>query len=169
MAKMTLAELTKSLQNKSSTYGWDALTLYDQRKANELLQQLYVERFNTEDGYIEPASIVASWGDGSYKEHIFNLKFSSPRLSFEQSSPELDPRARLTLNMVGGMIVTTAAALGGVVYVKRIMQVLPVNSPQLWMDQPITKGNVNGVGDVIIDLDQADTFMATFVIGDLAQ
>ena len=113
MAKMTLAELTKSLQNKSSTYGWDALTLYDQRKANELLQQLYVERFNTEDGYIEPASIVASWGDGSYKEHIFNLKFSSPRLSFEQSSPELDPRARLTLNMVGGMIVTTAAALGG--------------------------------------------------------
>lgn len=169
MAKMTLAELTQSLQNKSSTYGWDALTLYDQRKANELLQQLYVERFNTENGYIEPVSMIAAWGDGSYKEHIFNLRLSSPLLSFEQSNPELDPRARLTMNMVSGMIVTTGEFQGGVTYTKRIMQLLPVNSPQLWMDQPITKGNVNGVGDVIIDLDQADTFMATFVIGDLAQ
>lgn len=169
MAKMTLAELTQSLHNKSSTYGWDALTLYDQRKANELLEQLYVERFNTENGYIEPASMIAEWGDGSYKEHIFNLRLSSPLLSFEQSNPELDPRARLTMNMVSGMIVTTGEFQGGVTYTKRIMQVLPVNSPQLWMDQPITKGNVNGLGDVIIDLDQADTFMATFVIGDLAQ
>lgn len=169
MAKMTLVELTQSLHNKSLTYGWDALTLYDQRKANELLQQLYVERFDTENGNIEPASMIAEWGDGSHKEHIFNLRLSSPLLSFEQSTPELDPRARLTMNMVGGMIVTTAEFPGGVVYTKRIMQVLPVNGSQLWMDQPITKGNVNGLGDVIIDLDKADTFMANFVIGDLAQ
>ena len=62
-----------------------------------------------------------------------------------------------------------APLLGGPYYVKKMLQVLPVGGPHLWMDQPLTKGNVNGVGDVIIDIDQADTFMANFVIGSLAQ
>lgn len=107
MSKMTLTQLVGEMQGKSMTYGWDALTLYDQRKANELLFQLYVERFNTADGYIEPANLQASWGDGSYKEHVFNLKLSAPRLSFESSDPSLAARARLTMDMVGGMIVST--------------------------------------------------------------
>ena len=169
MSQMTVVELVEAMKGKSLTYGWDAVTLYDQRKANELLLQLYIERFDTADGYIEPLSMVASWGDGDQKEHIYNLKLSAPRLSFEASNPELDPRARLTLNMVAGMIVSTNKLLGGPYYVKKMLQVLPVGGPHLWMDQPLTKGNVNGVGEVIIDIDQADTFMANFVIGSLAQ
>ena len=169
MSQMTLVELLEAMKGKSLTYGWDAVTLYDQRKANALLLQLYIERFDTEGGYIEPLSMVASWGDGDQKEHIYNLKLSTPRLSFEASSPELDPRARLTMNMVAGMIVSTNKLLGGPHYIKKILQVLPVGGPQLWMDQPLTKGTVNGLGDVIIDIDKADTFMANFVIGALAQ
>lgn len=169
MSQMTLVELIEAMKGKSLTYGWDAVTLYDQRKANELLLQLYIERFDTESGYIEPLSMVASWGDGDQKEHIYNLKLSAPLLSFEASNPELDPRARLTLNMIAGMIVSTNKLSGGPHYIKKILQVLPVGGPHLWMDQPLTKGNVNGVGEVIIDIDQADTFMANFVIGSLAQ
>lgn len=169
MSQMTLVELVEAMKGKSLTYGWDAVTLYDQRKANELLLQLYIERFDTESGYIEPLSMVASWGDGDQKEHIYNLKLSAPRLSFEPSNPELDPRARLTLNMISGMIVSTNKWSGGPHYIRKILQVLPVGSPRLWMDLPLTKGNVSGLGDVIIDIDQADTFMADFVIGSLAQ
>ncbi len=157
------------MQGKSMTHGWDALTLYDQRKANELLFQLYVERFNTDDGYFEPANLQASWGDGSYKEHIFNLKLSAPRLSFESSNPSLAARARLTMDMVGGMIVSTKKNTGGAVFVSKMLKVLPVGGPQLWMDQPVTKGTVSGLGDVVIDIKNADTFKANFVLGDLAQ
>ena len=57
MSQMTVAELVEAMKGKSLTYGWDAVTLYDQRKANELLLQLYIERFDTESGYIEPLSI----------------------------------------------------------------------------------------------------------------
>lgn len=107
MTQMTVIELVEAMKGKSLTYGWDAVTLYDQRKANELLLQHYIERFDTESGYIEPLAMVACWGDGDQKEHIHNLKLSAPRLSFEASSPELDPRARLTLKMIAGMIVST--------------------------------------------------------------
>lgn len=169
MSKMTLTQLVGAMQGKSMTYGWDALTLYDQRKANELLFQLYVERFNTDNGYFEPVNLEASWGDGSYKEHIFNLKLSAPRLSFESSDPSLAARARLTMDMVGGMIVSTKRNTGGTVFVSKMLKVLPVGGPQLWMDQPVTKGTVSGLGDVVIDIKNADTFKANFVIGDLAQ
>lgn len=169
MSQMSLAELVEAMKGKSLTYGWDAVTLYDQKKANELLLQLYIERFDTQSGYIEPLSMVASWGDGDQKEHIYNLKLSAPRLSFETSNPEMDPRARLTLNMVAGMIISTNKLPGGPHYIKKILQVLPVGGPNLWMDQPLTKGNVNGLGEVIVDIDKADKFMANFVIGNLAQ
>jgi hypothetical protein len=168
MSKKTLTQLVSEMQGKSLTYGWDALTLYDQRKANELLFQLYIERFNTENGYIEPASMIAAWGDDSYLEHIFDLKLSAPRLSFESSDPSLPARARLTMDMVGGMIVSTKNNPGGVVAVSRMLKVLPIGGPQLWMDQPVTKGVVSGLGDVVIDLKNANTFMANFVFGDLA-
>lgn len=169
MSKKTLAQLVSEMQGKSMTYGWDALTLYDQRKANELLFQLYVERFNTADGYIEPASMVAKWGTGDYQEHMYSLKLSAPRLSFENSDPSLGARARLTMDMIGGMIVSTKKNPGGVVSVSKMLKVLPIGGPQLWMDQPVTKGVVSGLGDVVIDIKNADTFMANFVVGTLAQ
>ena len=50
-----------------------------------------------------------------------------------------------------------------------MMKVLPIGGPQLWMDQPVTKGVVTGPGKVEIDLKNADTFRANFVFGDLAQ
>lgn len=169
MSQLTLVELIEEMQGKSLTCGWDAVTLYDQRKANELLMQLYIERFNTSDGYIKPISTVAPWGDGVIKDHLFNLKLSAPRLSFESSSPEIDPRARLTLDMIGGLIIRTEKPSGGPHFVTQISEILPIGGPQLWMDQPITKGDVSGLGEVIIDIAKADNFKANFVVGSLAQ
>jgi hypothetical protein len=167
MSKRPLAELVNYMQGKSLTYGWDAVSLYDQRKANELLFQQYVQRFNS-GSYIEPMKMVAEWGDGSYKEHIYNLKLSAPRLSFESADPSEGARARLTMDMVGGMIVSTNSS-GGATHVSKMQQLLPIGGPQLWMDQRVTKGTVSGPGDVVIDLKNADRFMANFVVGDLTQ
>lgn len=168
MSKLTLTQLVSQMQGSSLTYGWDALTLYDQRKANELLFQLYVERFNSEDGYIEPITMEGQWGDGSYVEHMYGLKLSAPRLSFESADPSLPAKARLTMDMIGGMLVSTKKYSGGRLFVSRMLKVLPVGGPKLWMDQPVTKAVVSGVGDVLIDISNAENFMANFVIGDLA-
>lgn len=168
MSKLTLTQLINQMQGKSTTYGWDAVTLYDRRKTNELLFQLYVERFNSEDGYIEPITMEAPWGDGSYTEHMYGLKLSAPRLSFEISDPTLPAKTRLTMDMIGGMIVSTKRYSGNRLFVSRILKVLPVGGPQLWMDQPVTKARVSGLGDVIIDLRDANNFKANFVIGELA-
>ena len=73
MSKLELTGLVKAMQGKSSTTGWDALVLYDQRKTNELLYQLYVERYNTGIGMIEPKSMDIAWGDQGYVEHLYNL------------------------------------------------------------------------------------------------
>lgn len=169
MSKHTLEQLVLEMSGKSLTQGWDAVTLYDKRKANELLFQLYVERFNTEDGYIEPVTADMRWGDKDYKEHLYNLKLGAPWLSFEGSLPDQPARARLTMDMVGGMIVRTRKYTGGTTYVTQMLQVLPVGGPQLWMDQPVTKGFVTGIGNVVIDIKNAENFRADFVIGDLAQ
>lgn len=113
MSKRPLGDLLKSMQGKSCTVGWDAVVMYDQRKTNELLYQLYVERYSTGEGIIEPASMEMVWGDGSYIEHLFDLKLGAPKLSFEKSSLEQPPRTRLTLDMIGGMIVSTNTLPGG--------------------------------------------------------
>lgn len=168
MSKLSLTQLISHMQGKSLTYGWDAVTLYDRRKTNELLFQLYVERFNSEDGYIEPITMEAPWGDGSYVEHIYGLKLSAPRLSFEHSDPTLPATTRLTMDMIGGMIVSTKKYSGGRLFVSRMLKVLPIGGPQLWMDQPVTKARVSGLGDVLIDLRDAKNFKANFVIGNLA-
>lgn len=169
MSKRPLGELLKSMQGKSCTVGWDAVVMYDQRKTNELLYQLYVERYSTGEGIIEPASMEMVWGDGSYIEHLFGLKLGAPKLSFEISSLEQPPRTRLTLDMIGGMIVSTNTLPGGGRYVSRIKQVLPVGGPQIWMDQPLTKGSVGAGGEVLIDIGKADNFKANFVVGSSSQ
>lgn len=166
MSKMSLTQLVAQMQGKSLTYGWDALALYDQRKTNEMLFQLYVERINSENGYIEPVSMVAAWGGGAYKEIIHDLKLSAPRLSFENADPSLPAKARLTLDMIGGMIVSAKKPPGGPFFISRLLKVLPVGGPKLWMDQPVTKAVVNGLGEVLIDLNNADNFKANFVLGE---
>lgn len=168
MSKMSLTQLVAEMQGKSLTYGWDALVLYDQRKTNELLQQLYIERVNSENGYIEPMSMVAAHGGGAYKEYIHDLKLSAPRLSFENANPSLSAKARLTLDMIGGMIVSAKKQPGSPFYISRLLKVLPVGAPQLWMDQPVTKAVVNGLGEVLIDLNNADNFKANFVLAELS-
>ncbi|MEB2626551.1 hypothetical protein [Pseudomonas sp. YuFO8] len=164
MSKLPLKEMLKEMQGKSWTYGWDALTLYDQFAANKLLFQLYVERFSSEDGYIKPISMVINDGGGDAKIHGFALKFQAPSLSFENSDPTKAPLTTLTMPMVGGMIVGTRTE-NNVVQVSRMVQVLPLLGPKLLMQQEITKGGVDGLGKVIINLNDAKYFKANFSLG----
>lgn len=167
MSKLTLKELQGKLQNRSITTGWDAIVLYDQRAANELLQQHYVERFSGND-YIRPMDYGFASGDGKIRIAISGLCFSSPRLSFEDADPQKPAVARLTLDMVSGLIVTTNKDDGRPRFIESVFKCLPLGSPQLYMSQAVTKAQVGSIGDVVIDMRNADNFVATFDLSELS-
>lgn len=167
MSNHTVAELLAWMDGKSKTYGWDALVTYDKRKANELLHQQYVERFD-QDSYIPlisttlPASTYTT-------HHLHGLKLSVPKLSFQNADLKTS-RADLTLDMVGGTIISRLKAPGILERVDRLQQVLPVGGPQLTMtlSLDVTPGTVNQQ-NVTMDISKGEDFRANFVIGELDQ
>ncbi|WP_146038405.1 hypothetical protein [Pseudomonas sp. FW300-N1A1] len=167
MANYTVQELLAWMDGKSKTYGWDAIVAYDRRKTNTLLHQQYVERFNSES-YIP--SITIGLSSSVYTtEYLYGLKLSVPKLSFANANLS-SSRADLTMDMVGGLIVTKLAAAGLPPRVDSIKQVLPLGGPQLTMTLPLenTQGTVNE-RQVTLNIAAGEDFRANFVIGDLAQ
>lgn len=167
MANYTVQELLAWMEGKSKTYGWDAIVAYDRRKTNMLLHQQYVERFNSES-YIP--SITVGLSSSVYTtEYLYGLKLSVPKLSFASANLS-SSRADLTMDMVGGLIVSKLVAPGIPERVDSIKQVLPLGGPQLTMTLPLenTPGTVNE-RQVTLDISKGENFRANFVIGDLAQ
>lgn len=167
MSNHTVAELLAWMDGKSKTYGWDALVTYDQRKTNDLLHQQYIERFN-EDSYL-PLITVGLPSSGYSTEYLYGLKLSVPKLSFQNADLQ-SSKADLTMDMVGGLIISRLKPPGIPERLDRIQQVLPLGGPQLTMTLPLesTPGTVNK-GQVTLDISKGDNFRANFVIGDLDQ
>lgn len=166
MAKKALDDLLKELKDTSVTSGWDALALYDQRAANDLLAAQYVERF-TGDDYIAPVDFNVPISEGGAGAVMSGLKFSAPRLSFEDADAQGKPVARLTLDMLGGRIVSTLKDSGRPPFVNAIQQCQPFGSPQIYMSQPISTPEISAQGDITLDMAKAEQFMATFRLAGL--
>lgn len=166
MSNPAIDQLLAWMKDKSRTYGWGALVAYDRRKTNDLLQQLYIERFTS--GHYLPL-INQSIESGTHIiEHVSGLKLSVPRMSFESADLNAS-RVTLTMDFIGGMIVTEERGLG----ISKIQKVLPLNSPQLSMVQPLERvsGEVDEDGVVALDIAnrQGTDYKATFVLGSLEQ
>ncbi len=160
-------DLVGWLSGKSKTHGWGAIVAYDRRKTNQLLHQLYVERFNSKSylPLISETMIPAQHA----KEHISGLQLSVPKLSFQNANLG-QSKASLTMDIVGGMIMSEASGLGGLSYIYKIQKVVPIGGPQLSMtlDLHNSAGNVVANGEVIVDISAGEDFKANFVLGDLA-
>ncbi len=163
----SIDDLVGWLSGKSKTHGWAAVVAYDRRKANQLLNQLYIERFNSKSylPLISETMIPAQHA----KEHVSGLKLSVPKLSFHNANLG-QSKASLTMDIVGGMIMSEATGLGGLSYIYKIQKVLPIGGPQLSMilDLRNSAGDVVANGDVIVDISTGEDFKANFVLGDLA-
>ena len=167
MANYTIEELLKWMDGKSQTYGWDAIVAYDRSKTNRLLHQQYVERFNNES-YL-PLLTVGLPSSVYTTENLYGLKLSVPQLSFANANLA-SSRADLTMDMVGGLIVSELNAPGIPKRVDSIKQVLPLGGPQLTMTLPLedTPGSVQE-HKITLDISKGDNFRANFVVGDIAQ
>jgi len=165
MSNPSIDELLAWMQDKSKTCGWGAMIAYDRRKTNDLLQQLYIERF-TSDHYLP--LVNKSMEFDKTIEHLSDLKFSVPLMSFDNASLS-DSKVKLSLDFVGGMIVTEEKGLG----IAKVQKVLPLNRPQLTMTQPLARvpGLVDEDGQVALNLgnEEGAEFRATFMLGSLDQ
>lgn len=97
-------ELLRWLKERPRTYGWDALLVYDRTRANRLLMQEYIARFNSER-YLPPVTQLHEHVEGTHWEYIYEYLLTSPRLSFEDSSIG-NSKANLTMHVMGGMQLT---------------------------------------------------------------
>lgn len=94
------AELKTWLQEKSRTFGWDAVMAFDATSANSFLLDDYIFRYS-ESSYLPPLSGVIQEGVGSYTE-LVEVVYDNPRLSFENTDLS-EPTATLRCRGVSGM------------------------------------------------------------------
>lgn len=164
----SISELLAWLNGKSRTYGWGAIVSYDRRKTNQLLSQLYIERFNS--GSYLPLISESMQSSQHSIEHVTGLKLSVPKLSFDTASLD-DSRASLTMDFVGGLIMTELKVDGSAPRIDKIQKVLPIGGPQLSMIINLKRanGDVGDAGLVTLDISQGEGFKANFVLGNLSQ
>ncbi|MCU1734773.1 MULTISPECIES: Ig-like domain-containing protein [unclassified Pseudomonas] len=165
----SIDELLAWLDGKSRTFGHGCVVAYDQRKTNKLLSQIYIERFNSTNGYLPLINQTMDSGDAS-KEFLSNLKLSAPKLLFSNADLD-DSRATLTMDFVGGLIMTVLYSEGAAARISRIQKILPIGGPQLSMvlDLERVKGAVGDTGQVALKIAEGREYKANFVLGDIPQ
>ena len=89
-----------SMEGKSSTWGWGAITAFSRARVNNLIEQQFIEGYS--EGRYFPFFKGAFSLDALYRDvNIKSLILGRPLLSFE--SADLDrSRVTVTLSVVGG-------------------------------------------------------------------
>ena len=169
MSNPTVEQLLAWMNGKSRTQGWSAIVAYDRGKANDLLTQLFIERFNSAS-YLPPLSESLDHGDSTNVEHVYDLTFAVPQLHFETADLD-ESRVELSLDFIGGMIVSEFIPAQGFPRIDKLQKVLPLNRPQLTMSVLLGngEGQVGHEGEVTLDISEGTRFSANFVVGTLSQ
>lgn len=161
--KETLEEFVTYLKNKPSTYGYDAILAYDRFRANRLLLQEYIDRFDN-NSYFEPLSFTTTITPGAQWEAVVDHTLDVPRLSFENSSIA-HSRADLTMRITAGKQLTLTRSIGA--KVKKLIRVKEADSldgPALHVRISLdaSPGSVSQAGTVSLDLQKAEHFYLSF-------
>jgi len=161
--KETLEEFVEYLKEKPRTFGYDAILAYDRFKANRLLLQEYIDRFDS-DRYFEPLTFSTTITPGAQWEKVIDHLLDKPRLSFENSSIA-HSRADLTMRISGGKQLTLSRGAGDKVKkLIRVKEADALDGPALHMRIALdaSPGTVSKAGTVSIDLKKADYFYLSF-------
>jgi hypothetical protein len=155
----SLEDFLIKLEAGPSTFGWDALLVFDRGATNTLLSQEYIDRLVVKDeGFPTlPEGVVEAVRGIKYE--LKNFVFDKPRLSFENASI-LESKAKLKMFLVGGwQLEVHERSVGG----ERIRQVASLavynaaNRSVLDMNINLraVKGSVSEPGKVLLDLKDA--------------
>lgn len=160
MANNTKADLLQWLAGGTRTYGWDAVIAYGRKDANALLRKQFIAGFADATTFPTMQGVIET---GQLTKTLRNVQLGPPQLSFEASSLD-ESRARLTLRIVAGQVVTEGE--GGVV--QKIQELVPAFSPELFMNIALNKtdGGSTSAGELYLDLNDAYDFTTSLFDAD---
>lgn len=171
MSNYSLNELTRRMQGKSVTLGWDAVVFMNRAKVNSLLEQQYITRFNQDSFMKQVFGAPAMTPDGSEVLELSGLILSQPRLSFEKASLR-DSRVTATMDIVSGTV--SYVRKGSNQVPETILYSYVVSAHQGYtvtmdIDLAASKGTVNEQGQVIVDIAQGYNCVCNLVTDPNAQ
>nr|WP_314618155.1 hypothetical protein [uncultured Pseudomonas sp.] len=159
MARPTMAQYLTYLSEKPRTYGWGALLVYDRFKANRLLAQEHIERFD-EGTWLPLINFRVETESGSWTE-VRDIRLDKPRLSFVNSNIA-NSRARLSMNVISGVVTQLRQAAGsGHMELVSYSVLDPLTAPSVRMDIMLNEsggGSVNDEGRVTLDLANGNSY-----------
>ncbi|MEE1920597.1 hypothetical protein V0R50_09100 [Pseudomonas sp. 148P] len=155
------AELIEWLQQTSRTYGWGALLAWDRSKVNSLLLQQYIAAFDS--GHYLPAFTDLIVTSTLTAEYIHDYTLDYPRLSFENATV-LDPKARLRMQVIGGLQLSLQHLGGDSSRIYQIAAVDVLDGRSLYMNLALmqTPGSTGSAGKVVLNLVKGGDFELTF-------
>lgn len=162
MSDQSLQALVQRMQGKSVTQGWDAVVTLNRTKVNQLLAQQYIQNFNMNSFLKRLNALVKLDEGGRVGLEMTGLLLSQPLLSFENASMT-HSRARLTMNVVSGMI--AYKSLGTTPRILTSFAVTEAHGFSVVMDIDLeaVTGAVDKHGEVILDLSKAYDFSCDMV------
>lgn len=148
------------MKSGSRMMGWDSIFAIHKDKADALLIQEYIRRFNT-SSYLAPVNGETP-PDNGYKVYMQNFILDHPRLSFDNADIT-SSRASLRMKILGGNQVGLKQ-VGGHWYPQRIDRIEPLVGPELRLRLQLSDvpGYVADDGALTLDLRNSDDFVLTF-------
>jgi hypothetical protein len=161
MSSHSLETLLAWMKVKSRMLGWGMIVALERSKANLLMRQEYIRRFES-GSYLPPIEGEVSDGKDKWMKWIHDFVMDVPLLSFENADLN-DSKAMLTMAVVGGSQINfTRDGVGW--KVDEVDEIDPLQGPKLYLDLLLNQvpGNVDVDGRVILDLRKSDHFRLTF-------
>lgn len=147
---------------------WPMIAGLDRKKVNQLLFQVYVQRFNA-SSFLPPVSGVIKGGGDEWRYKIESFLLSEPVLNFKALDIS-NSRAEMSMQVLGGTQISQKYT-NGQWYAQAIEYISPLQGPELLFklklqDTPIAVGVEGGLS---IDLNTSDDFELTFAESPLEQ
>jgi hypothetical protein len=161
MSGNSLEALLAWMKGTSRMLGWGMIVALERDKANLLMRQEYIRRFDS-GSYLPPIRGEVPIVDDKWMELVIDFVMDVPLLSFENADLN-DSKAMLSMAVVGGSQLTlTRESVGW--KVQKIDEIDPLQGPKLYLDLLLNKvpGNVDDDGRIILDLSESDQFRLTF-------
>ncbi|MDH0732387.1 hypothetical protein N5F23_23930 [Pseudomonas sichuanensis] len=160
MAGNSKAELLNWLSADGRLLGNDMVFAIDKAKADALLTQEYIRRFNTQS-YLAPVS-GETREDNGYKVYLQGFVLDHPRLSFDNVDIT-SSKASLRMKIVSGGQVNLKK-MGAYWYPQRMDVVSPLVGPELRLKLELNNvpGFVDDDGRILLDLKDSSDFELTF-------
>ena len=161
MSSNSLETLLAWMKDTSRMLRWGMIVALERRKANVLMAQEYIRRF--EDGsYLPPVRGDVEIVENQWIQVIHDFVMDVPLLSFENADLN-DSKARLSMSVVGGTQLSLKRESAGYKAVL-VDEIDSLQGPKLYLDLQLHQvpGNVDEDGRILLDLSKSDNFRLTF-------